>query len=70
MMAFQLYNCDDGHGHDYLKVQHGGNISMTVASVFMIVITVSEIQLGLQLLYNYTYTYIIYYVTMGIVWYG
>ena len=41
MMAFQLYNCDDDF--DFLKVLHKGNIIMTVASVFMVVITVSEI---------------------------
>ena len=41
MMALELYNYT-GNGNEVL---HKGNISMTVASIFMIAITVSEIHL-------------------------
>ena len=56
-MALQLYD------FDFRNVPHKENISMTVASVFMILITVSEIHLGslsIIIIYNYNYYNIIY----------
>ena len=54
-MTVELYTNTDS-GSDFQKVLHNGDIYMTVASFFMILITVSEIHL-----HNYLILYIYFY---------
>ena len=57
-MTVELYTNNDS-GSDFQKVLHNGDIYMTVASFFMILITVSEIHLhNYLILYTYIFIYV------------